>query len=66
MYYSKILMDLSRQEKNPVNKMYLSEISLKWKSFQQLTEGTSATNQELAEALSQFLASLHNRKFIFN
>ncbi|MDP8210759.1 MAG: hypothetical protein P9M05_08085 [Candidatus Stygibacter australis] len=66
MYYSKILTDLKKQERKPVNKMYLSEIALKWKAFQQLTEEPSSGNKELAEALSKFLGSLHNRKFLFN
>ena len=66
MYYSKILTDLKKQERNPVNKMYLGEIALKWKAFQQLTEEPSSGNKELAEALSKFLGSLHNRKFLFN
>ncbi len=66
MYYSKILADLTKQEKNPVNKMYLSEIALKWKNFQQLTENSTSTNSELAEALSYFLAAIDNRKFILN
>ena len=66
MYYSKILLDLKKQERNPVNKMYLGEIALKWKAFQQLTEEPSSSNKELAEALSKFLGSLHNRKFLFN
>jgi hypothetical protein len=66
MYYSKILADLKKQDRNPVNKMYLSELSLKWKNFQQLTEDTSSANADLAEALSKFLTILHNRKFLYN
>jgi len=66
MYYSKILTDLKKQERNPVNKMYLGEIALKWKPFQKLTEEPSSGNKELADALSKFLGSLHNRKFLFN
>lgn len=57
---------MKKQERNPVNKMYLGEIALKWKAFQQLTEDPASGNKELAEALSKFLGSLHNRKFLFN
>ena len=65
MYYSKILTELTKQEKNPVNKMYLSELSLKWKAFQQLTE-KPFINSDLADGISQYLSSLHNRKFMFS
>lgn len=64
MYYSKILTDLTRQEKNPVNKMYLSEISLKWKNFQQAAENPFSSTELLSETLSIFLSALHNRKFL--
>jgi len=66
MYYSKILADLKKQDRNPVNKMYLGELLLKWKNFQKLTEDTSSANADLAEALSKFLNILHNRKFLYN
>ncbi|MCF7911720.1 MAG: hypothetical protein K9M99_04270 [Candidatus Cloacimonetes bacterium] len=66
MYYSKILADLKKQDRNPVNKMYLSELSLKWKNFQQLTENPASANADLAKALSKFLTVLHNRKFLYN
>lgn len=64
MYYTKILTDLTRQEKSPVNKMYLSEISLKWKVFRQIADDPKSTNESLSESLTGFLAALHNRKFL--
>ena len=66
MYYSDLLKTLSKQEKNPVNKMYLSELNLKWKNFQEQIEDPEANNANLADALSTYLGVIHNKKFIFN
>lgn len=66
MYYSEHLMNLTKQEKSPVNKMYLSELNMKWKHFQELVGEPETTNEQLVESLSQYLAVLHNRKFSYN
>jgi len=66
MYYSDLLKTSSKQEKSPVNKMYLSELKLKWKSFQEQIEAPGASNADLAEALSTYLGVIHNKKFVFN
>ncbi|MCF7919047.1 MAG: hypothetical protein K9N06_03940 [Candidatus Cloacimonetes bacterium] len=66
MYYSELLSNLAKQEKSPVNKMYLGELHLRWKNFQELIEVPDSSNASLADALSQFLLTLHNKKFIFN
>ena len=66
MYYSECLSKLLKERKNPVNKMYLSELNLKWKNFQEQIEAPDASNADLAEALSTYLGVIHNKKFVFN
>ncbi|MBN1949291.1 MAG: hypothetical protein JW784_06070 [Candidatus Cloacimonetes bacterium] len=67
MYYGEILKKLQDEDKNPVNRMYLHEISMKWQVFQQLAEDyQKAENKELVAALNEFITSLSNRKYKYN
>ena len=66
MFYKDILEELLRKEKNPVNSMYLHEISLKWKNFEKAATEKKGSNENLVNALNNFIKAISNRKFKFN
>ncbi len=66
MYYKDLLLSLIKSEKNPVNKMYLHEIQMKWNKFLEIAEQPKQQNAEMIEALNDFLDKLSSKKFKYN
>ncbi|MDO9577890.1 MAG: hypothetical protein Q7J16_08395 [Candidatus Cloacimonadales bacterium] len=63
MYYGDLLENLLVAEKNPVNRMYLNEIKLKWLNFEKEVENKENSNDIILKALNNFLNTLNNKKF---
>lgn len=65
MYYSDILQKLKKDEKNPINQMYLNEIQIKWDKVEKAMQDAAQSGDyaELAAQLSDFTAELGNAKF---
>ncbi|MDY6915682.1 MAG: hypothetical protein SVM86_05170 [Candidatus Cloacimonadota bacterium] len=65
MFYEEMLADLmNRKNTNPVNKMYLHEINIKWKNFAKLAESKEKpANEELVSALEEFINAISNKKY---
>jgi hypothetical protein len=63
MYYQDSLDEMLKSEKNPVNRMYLNEIKLKWMQFEKEAKSENVTNEILLKALNTFVKTLSNRKF---
>lgn len=66
MFYERILNYTSKSEKNPINKMYLQEIKLKWNKFQKAVEKENVKNEELIRLLNSFSDSLKQKKYRFS
>ncbi len=67
MYYREGLDTLVNNRDNPVNRMYLHEIMLKWKNFEKKAEaGNELSNESLVKALNNFISSISNKKFKYN
>jgi len=65
MYYMDILLDLLKNEKNQTNKMYLNELKLKWKKFEQVVE-ESGENEKIIDSLNEFVGRLFDKKFKYD
>ncbi len=68
-YYAQILKELPKTEKNPVNKMYINEINIKWKKFESLVNGKETnelTNEMILPILNEFVNAISNNKYLFN
>jgi hypothetical protein len=65
MFYGEMLEELmNKKNANPVNKMYLHEIMIKWNNFAKLAEREDKpANDELSAALEEFIAAVSNRKY---
>lgn len=63
MYYGDLLENLLKEEKNPVNRMYLNEIKIKWINFEKEAENKDNSNEIILKALNNFLNTLNNKKF---
>jgi len=63
MYYGDLLEDLLKNEKSPVNRMYLNEIKIKWLNFEKETQNKDCPNEALLQALNKFIKTIHNKKF---
>lgn len=63
MFYGEILDMLLETEKNPVNKMYINELSIKWKKVEQSAAAKTQSNDSLVKALNDFTKQLNNRKY---
>jgi hypothetical protein len=63
MYYGDLLENLLKEEKNPINRMYLNEIKIKWINFEKEAESKDISNEILLKALNNFLKTLSNKKF---
>lgn len=66
MFFGDQLTKLQNEEKNPINRMYLTEIGIKYKSLEKAFE--DAKNNEtdfkgLAKSLSEFTKELNNPKY---
>jgi len=67
MYYNENLEKIVIDRKNPVNRMYLHEILLKWKNFEKMAENPMETsNEDLVKALNEFIRAVSNKKYKFN
>lgn len=68
MFYSELLQELLKDKKNPVNAMYLHEIQLQWKRFEELieTRGTEVSIEEMVKALNDFRKVISNYKYKYN
>ncbi|MFC1888095.1 hypothetical protein ACFLYK_04735, partial [Candidatus Cloacimonadota bacterium] len=67
MYYREGLNTLLSDKDNPVNRMYLHEIMLKWKNFEQKAEQyKEVSNEDLIKTLNDFISSISNRKYLYN
>ncbi|MEA2096659.1 MAG: hypothetical protein U9P73_08220 [Candidatus Cloacimonadota bacterium] len=66
MFYNEILSKMLNEEKNPVNKMYLHEIYIKWNKISKAIEASNGSNKEIVEMLNIFRDSITNSKYKFN
>lgn len=65
MYYGDIITELMATERNPVNKMYLNEIRIKWKNVEKAATDKDQSNELLVKALNNFTKQLKNKKYAF-
>ncbi|MCF7792804.1 MAG: hypothetical protein K9N09_02470 [Candidatus Cloacimonetes bacterium] len=63
MFYADLLDRLIPEEENPVNKMYLTELKLKWKGFEKILDEKKLTNELIVQEFNKFLKNLNSRKF---
>lgn len=66
MFYNEILSKMLKEEKNPVNKMYLHEINIKWAKISKAIEVSNGSNKEIVEMLNIFRKAVTNKKYRFN
>jgi hypothetical protein len=67
MYYSEGIKELINDRKNPVNRMYLHEIMLKWQSFEKKAEKfNDVSNENLVKSLNTFISAISNNKYKYN
>ena len=66
MFYNEILSRMLKEEKNPVNKMYLHEIYINWNKILKAIETSNGSNIEIVEMLNVFRNSITNPKYKFN
>ncbi|MDA3814386.1 MAG: hypothetical protein PF570_09060, partial [Candidatus Cloacimonetes bacterium] len=66
MFYNEILSKMLLEEQNPVNKMYLHEISINWNKFSKAVEESNGSNKEIVEMLNAFRNAIMNNKYKFN
>lgn len=66
MLYIEILSKMLKEEKNPVNKMYLHEINIKWAKISKAIEESKGSNKEIVEMLNVFRKDITNKKYKFN
>ena len=65
MFYGEVLAELLTTERNPVNKMYLNEIRIKWKNLEKAAADKEQSNELLVKALNSFTKQINNRKYRF-
>ncbi len=63
MFYAELLEELLKEEKSPINRMYLNELKLKWKKFEAVLEVDDVTTEVLVKELNRFLKNLNNKKY---
>ena len=66
MFYSEILSKMLKEEKYPVNKMYLHEIYIKWNKISKAIETSNGSNKEIVEMLNVFRKTIIGKKYKFN
>ena len=66
MFYNEILSKMLKEENNPVNKMYLHEIYIKWNKISKAIEESNGSNDEIVKMLNVFRDSIANHKYKFN
>lgn len=65
MFYKDLLDQMLKQEKNPVNSMYLNEIKIKWNNFFKAADEEPGNNEVMVNALNDFIKTISNRKYQF-
>lgn len=65
MFYADLLDKMIPKEANPVNKMYLNELKLKWKSFEKIQDEKKLTNEVVVKAFNKFLKNLNSPKYSY-
>lgn len=63
MFYAELLDRLISKEDNPINKMYLNELKLKWKNIEKLPQEKKITIEIIVKEFNRFLKNLNNNKF---
>lgn len=66
MFYKNVLKKLLESEKNPVNSMYLHEVSIKWKNLEKAAEQSKDSNESLVKTLNEFISAVSKRKYKYN
>jgi len=66
MFYNEILSKMLKEETNPVNKMYLHEINIKWGKISKAIAESNGSNKEVVEMLNAFRKAISNNKYKFN
>ena len=66
MFYNEILGKMLKEETNPVNKMYLHEIKIKWEKISKAIATSNGSNKEIVEMLNIFRNAISNNKYKFN
>ena len=66
MYYGDLLEKLLKKEQNPVNRMYLNEIKIKWGNFEKESENIETSNEILINTFNEFLKKLNNKVEVKN
>lgn len=66
MFYNNILDKLLKEETNPVNKMYLHEVKIKWEHILKAITNSNGSNKAIVEKLNLFRDAINNKKFKFN
>ncbi|MBT4334057.1 MAG: hypothetical protein HOK80_03120 [Candidatus Cloacimonetes bacterium] len=66
MFYKEILSKMLKEETNPVNKMYLHEINIKWEKISNAIAASNGDNKEIVDMLNVFRGAITNNKYKFN
>lgn len=67
MYYGDCLTELMKDKRNPVNRMYLHEINIKWKHFEKLAKSKKLEDiDSLTIALNELKSAISNKKYLYN
>jgi len=67
MYYKEYLEKIVTDKKNPVNRMYLHEIMLKWKNFEKIANNNKELSiDKLVATLNEFISAISNKKYRYN
>jgi hypothetical protein len=67
MFFNDVMLHLLEEKSNPVNRMYMHEINIKWNNFRKVVESEDViNNQLLVEKLNDFNKALTNKKYQFN
>jgi len=65
MFYEELLNQMLKEEKNPVNSMYLNEIKIKWNNFFKAIDEEPGNNKVMVDTLNAFIKTISNRKYQF-
>ncbi|HHE38041.1 MAG TPA: hypothetical protein ENL20_05655 [Candidatus Cloacimonetes bacterium] len=65
MFYENLLDQMLKEEKNPVNSMYLNELKIKWNNFYKIVNEEPGNNEVMVKALNSFIKTTSNRKYQF-
>lgn len=69
MFYEEVIQKLIKEEKNPINKMYLNEINIHSKKFSEILNKKTDFNEhikEIANSMTEFSATLTQPKYEYS